>query len=255
MKNLDSFIVEWFNTDFGTNFSGGIIGNLVLVFLSFVLTLLLAGCLGFEREYHGHSAGLRTHVMIALGACTIMVLSLYGFGYWDSVNVANGIARDPARLAAQVVSGIGFLGAGTIIQTGMNIKGLTTATTLWVAMAIGLACGTGCFIVAGFVTALSFFVLIGMSRIEILAAKRNPAVVIVVPTDRPVLGTLLAMAKEYGLQVEDTFSELTTFQGKTVLRLVLRCGRARPAIFSAYVDEIRASMNPIAVHVNVPQVD
>jgi uncharacterized membrane protein YhiD involved in acid resistance len=67
---------------------------------------------------------------------------LYGFGYWDSihVNTADPITRDPARLAAQVVTGIGFLGAGTIVQTGTDIKGLTTATTIWMAMAIGLAC-------------------------------------------------------------------------------------------------------------------
>lgn len=250
MNTVDKTIIEWFSTDFGTNFSNGLVGSVALIFLSFILTLIFSGLLGFEREYHGHSAGLRTHVMIALGACTIMVLSLYGFGYWDSIYLPQGISRDPARLAAQVVSGIGFLGAGTIIQTGMNIKGLTTATTLWVAMAIGLACGSGCFIVAGCVTAFSFFVLIGLSRLEILAAKRNPAIILIVPTDHPILGTFLSLAKDHGIQVEETFSELITYQGKAALRLVARIGRSRPGTISAFVDMLRSEVRPLSMQVN-----
>ena len=76
MNSVDKLIIEWFNTDFGLGFSGGIVGNLCLILLSFVMTLLLSGLIGFEREYHSHSAGLRTHVLIAIGACAIMVLSI-----------------------------------------------------------------------------------------------------------------------------------------------------------------------------------
>ena len=212
MNSVDKLIIEWFNTDFGLGFSGGIVGNVCLILLSFLMTLLLSGLIGFEREYHGHSAGLRTHVLIAIGACAIMVLSIYGFGYWDSIYLENGASRDPSRLAAQAITGIGFLGAGTIIQTGMNIKGLTTAATIWVAMGIGLACGCGSFLVAILVAVLSFFVLIGLNRLEAFAAKKNPFLVIVVPQNQAILGMLLPIAKRLGLTVEETISEMTVYQ-------------------------------------------
>ncbi len=249
MNGIDRLIIEWFNTDFGLDFSGGIVGNACLIVLSFLMTLLLSGLIGFEREYHGHSAGLRTHVLIAIGSCVIMVLSIYGFGYWDSIHLANGVSRDPARLAAQAITGIGFLGAGTIIQTGMSIKGLTTAATIWVAMGIGLACGCGSFLVAILVTVLSFFVLVGLNRLETFAAKKNPFLVIVVPQDQAVLGTLLQIAKRLGLTVEETISEMTIYQETPALRIIVKCGRVRPEAMSAFVDEIRASIHPLGLRV------
>ncbi|MBM3909886.1 MAG: MgtC/SapB family protein, partial [Firmicutes bacterium] len=116
-------------------------GNFLLSLLSLMMATFLAGLIGYEREYHGHSAGLRTHILVALGSSLIMLLSVYGFGDFN-------LDRDPARLAAQVITGVGFIGAGTIIQNGFDIKGLTTATTLWLAMAIGLAAGAGQFLLA-----------------------------------------------------------------------------------------------------------
>ena len=128
MTTIDRIIIDWFNTGFGNllpeNFFW--VGNIFLILLSLVMTALLSGLIGFEREYNGHAAGLRTHLMVAIGSALIMIISIYGFSDAAFPN------RDPARLAAQVVPGIGFLGAGTIIQTGTDIKGLTTATTIWV---------------------------------------------------------------------------------------------------------------------------
>src|SRR5574344_2221566 len=147
MDTLDQKLVSWFNS----GFNGAVdpwLGNLFLVALSLFVAALLAGVIGFEREYHGHSAGLRTHLLVAVGSALVMILSIYGFP-------STFPNRDPARLAAQVVSGIGFLGAGTIVQTGTDVKGLTTATTIWVVMAIGLACGSGNFIVAALATLLA----------------------------------------------------------------------------------------------------
>jgi putative Mg2+ transporter-C (MgtC) family protein len=104
------------------------------------LALLLGGLIGFERELSSHAAGLRTHILVCVGSTLIMLLSIYGFS--DFVNEPN-VRIDPSRLAAQVISGIGFLGAGTIIFNGRSIKGLTTAASLWVVAAIGLAVGAG----------------------------------------------------------------------------------------------------------------
>src|SRR3989338_2379060 len=97
-----------------------------------VLSVFLSGLIGLERQVHRRSAGLRTHILVSLGSCLIMLTSLYVF------DIYNGMANfDPARIAAGVVTGIGFLGAGTIIREKEEISGLTTAASLWLAAGIG----------------------------------------------------------------------------------------------------------------------
>lgn len=110
----------------------------ILIRLS--IALILGGIIGFEREQSNHAAGFRTNILVCLGACLLMLLSIYGFS--EFVNEWN-VRVDPARLAAAVITGVGFLGAGTILFTGKKISGLTTAATLWVVAAIGLAVGAG----------------------------------------------------------------------------------------------------------------
>jgi putative Mg2+ transporter-C (MgtC) family protein len=104
------------------------------------LALFLGGLIGVEREMNSHAAGLRTHILVCVGSALIMLLSIYGFS--EFVNEPN-VRIDPSRLAAQVISGIGFLGAGTILFNGRSITGLTTAASLWVVAGIGLAIGAG----------------------------------------------------------------------------------------------------------------
>lgn len=184
--------------------------------------------------------------MVAIGACVIMYLSIYGFGFWDSVTSS---PRDPARLAAQVVSGIGFLGAGTIIQNGISVKGLTTATTLWVSMAIGLACGTGSFVVAICITGISFLVLVGLNRIERYAGRKNPYIVIVVPAGQPVMRDVLIIGHRFGLQFTETSSELVTYQESSALRLAIRCAYSKNVKVAAFVDALRSTLHPLEIHV------
>ena len=121
--------------------------------LRIILACFFGGIVGFQRERHDSPAGFRTHILVSLGAALIMILSMYGFSDFNSVN------KDPARLAAQVVSGIGFLGAGTILRDGVSVKGLTTAASLWVVSAIGLATGAGLYFSSFFATLLVFVTL------------------------------------------------------------------------------------------------
>lgn len=121
--------------------------------LRLLLASVFGGIVGFERERNDSPAGFRTHILVSLGAALIMIISMYGFAGFDSVN------KDPARLAAQVVSGIGFLGAGTILRDKTAIKGLTTAASLWVVSAIGLATGAGFYLSACIATLLVFLTL------------------------------------------------------------------------------------------------
>jgi len=110
------------------------------LFLRIVLAVICGGVIGFEREWSHQSAGLRTHILVSLGSATIMLLSIYGFtGFVKEAH----LNVDPARLAAQVISGIGFLGAGAIIRNGPTIRGLTTAASIWTVAAIGLSIGAG----------------------------------------------------------------------------------------------------------------
>jgi putative Mg2+ transporter-C (MgtC) family protein len=109
--------------------------------LRMVLAAVLGAGIGLEREIHDHPAGMRTHLLVSLGTAIFTVLSIYGF----SGIVVGGVAAtvDPSRIAAQVVSGIGFLGAGAILKYGTSIRGLTTAASLWTTAAIGMAAGAG----------------------------------------------------------------------------------------------------------------
>lgn len=109
------------------------------VVLRLIFSAIIGGLIGIEREVNNRPAGLRTHILVSVGSTLIMLVSIDGF-YNPNTGLPIG---DPARLASQVVSGIGFLGAGTIMRTGNNIKGLTTAASLWVCGGIGLAIGSG----------------------------------------------------------------------------------------------------------------
>ena len=135
-----------------------------IVLLRLILSFFLAGIIGYEREKSGQVAGLRTHILICVGAALLMILSIYVPQTYAS---GNGIA-DPGRIAAQVVSGIGFLGAGAILRYGLNIKGLTTAANIWVIAAIGLTVGAGLYIPAIFVTLI---VLLTLTFVNLLEKK------------------------------------------------------------------------------------
>ena len=125
--------------------------------------LVLGAVIGFERELHRQPAGFRTHSLVALGAALFTIVSAYGF---------SGPLVDPTRIAAQIVSGIGFIGAGTILQYRGNIRGLTTAASLWSVAAIGTAAGAGMIVMAVVGTVLILVVLAVLDRIEAFATRR-----------------------------------------------------------------------------------
>ena len=128
------------------------------VLLRLALAAALGGALGLERELREREAGLRTHLLVSVGSALFTIVSAYGFHAFLASG-ANVIRADPTRIAAQIVTGIGFLGAGAIIRQGLSVRGLTTAATLWVVAAIGLACGAGYYSAAAIATAVSIFAL------------------------------------------------------------------------------------------------
>ncbi|HOG59049.1 MAG TPA: MgtC/SapB family protein [Anaerolineaceae bacterium] len=132
--------------------------------LRLAVSMLLGGAIGFERERDSQPAGLRTHMILILGSCLAMILSI-------NIGIKNG--TDPTRMAAQVISGVGFLGAGAILRSGFNVKGLTTATTVWTTAIIGLAVGYGYYWVGVFTTVLVLVVLTLVSIFERKFIRRN----------------------------------------------------------------------------------
>jgi putative Mg2+ transporter-C (MgtC) family protein len=138
-------------------------GTQIELGLRLTVGLLLGAAIGFERELHRQPAGFRTHSLVALGAALFTIISAYGFV---------GANVDPTRIAAQVVSGIGFIGAGTILQHRGNIRGLTTAASLWAVAAIGTAAGAGMLVMAVVGTVLILVVLAVLDRIEAFTARR-----------------------------------------------------------------------------------
>lgn len=134
---------------------------------NFIVRLCVAGLcgtvIGLDREYRVKDAGFRTHFLVALGSALMMIVSQYGFE--DFLATHDGLRLDPSRIAAQVVSGIGFIGAGTIIFHKQIVRGLTTAASLWATAGIGLAVGSGMYIVAIAATVLTLVALEGLSLV------------------------------------------------------------------------------------------
>lgn len=128
-------------------------------------SVLLGFAIGLEREMTNKYAGLRTNILVCLGACLFTVISIYGFPEVSVTGDELG-TRDTARVAAQVVTGIGFIGGGTVLRHGATVFGLTTAATLWVSASIGMACGAGMYGLAITATVLSILVLVSVRLFE-----------------------------------------------------------------------------------------
>lgn len=134
------------------------------------IAVVFGFCIGLERELTNKYAGLRTHILVCLGACVFTILSIYGFPTFapgDNVDLAQATGiRDTSRVAAQIVTGIGFIGAGTVLRNGPIVLGLTTAATLWIAASIGMACGAGMFEIAFAGTLLAIITLVMIRVLE-----------------------------------------------------------------------------------------
>lgn len=166
--------------------------------LRLFLSVMLGGLIGYEREYQHKAAGLRTHILVCVGSCLIMILSIKLYSSVQGLTNA-----DPARLAAQVVSGIGFLGAGSIIKEGPNIRGLTTAASMWVVSGVGLAVGSGYYMGAFMSTGVVFLTLTILARME--SKHHGTMVRIVVKTvDQPgQIGQIGSILGQHGVHIND----------------------------------------------------
>jgi putative Mg2+ transporter-C (MgtC) family protein len=169
--------------------------NWVEMILRLVLATVFGGLVGYQRERAEKPAGLRTHVLVCLGSALIMQLSFYPF---------KEIARvDPTRIAAGVVIGIGFLGAGTIIRQGSTVHGLTTAASVWVTAGVGLAIGIGFYVPAVATTALIIMVLTALKQIEVHMIGDNKIIELVSKDTPGQLGKIGVVLGESGVNIRN----------------------------------------------------
>ena len=133
---------------------------------SLTIASVLGAIIGLEREIHGRPAGFRTHLLVSLGSCLFVLTSINFYRLFGNFTGTMPVGVDPGRVAAQVVTGIGFLGAGAIIREGTSVRGLTTAACLWVVAAVGVACGIGMYGTALVVTLLAVVSLLLLKKVE-----------------------------------------------------------------------------------------
>jgi putative Mg2+ transporter-C (MgtC) family protein len=171
------------------------------------LALLLSAAIGLEREIRQKDAGLRTHTLVGVGAALFMLISKYGF---TDVLEARLAVLDPSRVAAQIVSGVGFLGAGLIFVSRGSVRGLTTAASIWVVAAIGAAAGAGLVVLAALATGLYFVVALAFPAITHrlpLPAATVSALRVRYPDGRGLLRDVLREAAERGFAIDDVSTE------------------------------------------------
>lgn len=175
---------------------------------------------GYERKNRMKEAGVRTHFIVALGAALMMVISKYGFQ--DQIAWSN-LTLDPARIAAQVVSGVGFLGAGMIFMQRHTVKGLTTAAGIWATAGVGLAIGSGLYILGGGATLI---ILLGQkilhSRYSWLAAPKTQQLVISLSNTEGAMGRIQQLLKEHNMSILSFHAENNSLESELNIEMILR---------------------------------
>ncbi|GIO28806.1 MgtC/SapB family protein [Ornithinibacillus bavariensis] len=176
--------------------------HFILIITRVLIALLLSGLIGFERELKNHSAGFRTHILVGVGSCLMMVLSLYGFDAY--IEQYGNIRFDPARIPSYVISGIGFLGAGTIMVYGGTIRGLTTAASIWAVAGLGLVVGVGMYAVAVFTTLIILLSLVFLNNFERLFTKnKNYMVIEIVAYPNLEINKVISVFEEHNLTIKE----------------------------------------------------
>lgn len=192
--------------------------NLTGCCFQLIFSMLLGSIVGFERRRRGQSAGVRTFSLIAMGSTLAMILSIYVPQRYEGV-----LDGDPTRIAAQVISGIGFLGAGAIIQMKGSVRGLTTAAGIWMVSALGMAIGAGMYMVGVIATLLILFILVLLERIEHRVSMRSETRIIRIRTGVILkdISKYREVLRDYNVQLSNFFVEYDFEQQETRLNLVV----------------------------------
>ncbi len=202
------WIINWFNSNSEFYLS---------MIIRLALACLLGGIIGFEREHVHRPAGFRTHILVCVGSALVMITSEYIYYHFST-----HVNTDPARLGAQVISGIGFLGAGTIIKEGISVKGLTTAASLWAVSCVGIAVGIGFYGGAFLATAFIFLTLgVAKKTQSRMTVKKSTRLYVHTQIKKGEVNELSTIIKEMGGQLKKTDFISSERDGEMILRFTL----------------------------------
>ncbi len=185
---------------------------------------VLGAVIGVERERGERAAGLRTHALVCVASALVMIVSAYGFA--DAVTSTRTVVLDPSRMAAQVVSGVGFLGAGAIILRKDTVQGLTTAGSIWLVAGLGLACGAGMYVAAATTTVLALLILGGLKEVErrVFAHRRVTRLTLRMRREPGQLDAIDAGVRASGLELRRVQVEVGRSADEQRMRLEVRGG-------------------------------
>jgi putative Mg2+ transporter-C (MgtC) family protein len=217
----------------------------VEVMLRVLAAAVLGAGMGWERERHGRPAGVRTHMLLCLGCALIMVVSFHVAARASTGELGEAVRADPGRIAGHALSGLGFLGAGAIVVLGPRVRGLTTAASIWVTAAVGLALGAGCMVPAVFAWLLAMVGLLALGRLEATIRRKDAYVHLALAcsgTDRrmPLIRSLL---EGRGFKVLDCLVRREA--ERVTYRLALRYNRS--ADFEEVTSELAAALTDCGV--------
>lgn len=184
-----------------------------------ILAAILSGAIGFEREFHGRAAGFRTHILLCVGSTLVMLTSMHIFDLYYTKAPC-----DPARIAAGVITGIGFLGAGTIMHSRSSVRGLTTAASLWVVAGIGLAVGSGLYFGSIITTALTIITLMIFSKVEHAMIRKDwyKTIVVEMKDSMENMKRVRDTIAEYRADITDFEVDRIDGDGKVMVRIGLK---------------------------------
>lgn len=216
-----------------------------------VVGTMLGAIIGYERDVHGRPAGLRTHLLVALASTAFMLVSTY-FVYFQHYGRGDLVEVDASRIAASVVTGVGFLGGGAILRTGLNVQGLTTAAGLWLVAAIGLSAGAGMYLESVVATALGVTALTALRRLEHKDddVLRRRITVVLDQDAAPPLGSVLAALERRGIRAAPAEYERTV--DERCVRFVFQaripraCGDELLSVLEAYPGLRRVRVEPLS---------
>lgn len=204
-------------------FESPLFGNYEIDILAKLLLAAFAGGLvGLEREKHGRPAGLRTNLLVSVGACAMMIVSEAFYVKYGMLDVQSAVRFDPSRVAAQIVTGIGFIGAGVILKEGVSVRGLTTAASLWVVAGLGMAFGMGYFSLGVITTVLVLVSLVFLKKLDPLINKDRYLTLMVTAQRRMALyDELQEIVDQQGLTLSDLSSHVDLVHDEIYFQMVV----------------------------------
>ena len=217
------------------------IGEYGLVLYSLIVAIfaiLLGGLLGFEREINGHAAGLRTHILITMAGTLVGII---------------GVTMNENRtfLLLGIVIALGFVSAGSIVQTGKDVRGITTSSTLLLTGVLGFFIGVGYVLEAMVLTLIALGVLVMLHQVESKTSKKNPTITILLDSNVKLGDEIIKVAETFGLKIKNISSKISKYHDQDVLKVVVTFFKAPKDTIIAFKDELQTAIDPLDIKANL----